>query len=99
MVALQVHLVRQRENQRARGSERERKRAREREWEGKSEGERERESESKREFVPVEPDLFSGGGPLVERLKGHLAHKKQPPLGPYSKNMPRALWRPKPTFR
>ena len=27
-------------------------------------------------------------------LQGHLAPKKQPPLGPYSRTMPRALWWP-----
>ena len=25
-------------------------------------------------------------------LRGYLAHKKQPPLGPYSRDMPRPLW-------
>ena len=26
-------------------------------------------------------------------LQGYLAHKKQPPLGPYGRDMPWALWR------
>jgi len=25
-------------------------------------------------------------------IQGYLAHKKQPPLGPYGMHMPRALW-------
>jgi len=28
-------------------------------------------------------------------LQGYLAHKKLPPLGPYSRTMPRALWWPR----
>ena len=29
----------------------------------------------------------------VRRKQGYLAHKKAPPLGPYSRPEPRALWR------
>jgi len=29
--------------------------------------------------------------PGLHKLQGYLAHKKQPPLGPYSKTMPWAL--------
>ncbi|KAJ1466751.1 hypothetical protein T484DRAFT_1987665 [Baffinella frigidus] len=29
---------------------------------------------------------------ITVALQGYLAHKKAPPLGPYSRPMPRALW-------
>ena len=28
----------------------------------------------------------------ADEVQGHLAYKKPPPLGPYSKTMPGALW-------
>jgi len=40
----------------------------------------------------VHPPLPSSHARLLEGVRGFLAHKKHPPVGPYSSPMPRDLW-------